>query len=200
MTEKLTLSDLKEQERDARRQLILNAAIELFSSQPISKVGIRDIAKIAGISPALIYRHFEDRDELFVEAFFKKSEEIITTFERMIEENEEVTTEKIGESFVRFLMDNDDFFQMMTHFMLDSVIREDAINRFNQIMRRLLAGFDAAFKSSGISDEVRLHSHAFFASLNGVMITFRSYPGRSEEEIRKHILHLTRFIGSKFSK
>jgi AcrR family transcriptional regulator len=200
VTEKLTLSDLKRQERDARRQLILDAAMELFSSRSISNVGIRDIAKKAGISPALIYRHFEDRDELFVEAFFKKNEEIITIFERMIEEKEDVTTEKIGESFVRFLMDNDDFFQMMTHFMLDSVMRDDAIEQFNHNMRRLLAGFDSAFESSGISEEVRLHSHAFFASLNGVMITFRSYPGRSEEEIRKHILHLTRFISLKFMK
>ncbi|KAA0566691.1 TetR/AcrR family transcriptional regulator [Bacillus sp. CH30_1T] len=198
MSKGKTLSELKEKEREARRQLILSAATELFSSQPISKVGIRDIAKKAGISPALIYRHFNDRDELFIEAFFMQSEKIASAFERLIQEEEQRSTQKVGELYVTFLLENDEFFQMMTHFMLDHVIREEAMEPFDKSMRRLLAAFDASFEGMEIKEDVRLHTHAFFSSLNGVLITFRNYPGRSEEEVRKHIFRLTEIICSKF--
>ncbi|OAO77506.1 helix-turn-helix domain-containing protein [Geobacillus sp. FSL K6-0789] len=73
MDKKLTFHDLKEQEREARKQLIIDAAIRLFSQKSISNVGMRDIAKEAGISPALIYRYFKDRDDLFVTAFLYTS-------------------------------------------------------------------------------------------------------------------------------
>lgn len=192
------LHELKKQEREARRQLILQAAIDLFSTHSVSNVSIRDIAKKAGISPALIYRHFDDRDELFVESFLKQSEKIIHTFNEMIEKNDIHSIEKVGQSFVSFLLDNDDFFQMMTHFMLDSVLKEDVMEGFNENMRKLLEIFDTSFKHSGIREEVRLHSQALFSALNGVVITYRNYPGRSNEETRKHVLHLATFICSKF--
>lgn len=193
-----SLSELKKQEREARRQLILQAAIDLFSTQSVSNVSIRDIAKKAGISPALIYRHFEDRDELFVEAFLKQSERIITTFEEMALKNKTLTIEEVGQSFVSYLLDNEDFFQMMTHFMLDSVLKEEVTGDFNDNMRRLLTTFDTSFCNSGIEDSIRLHSQALFSALNGVVITYRNYPGRSKEETRKHVINLTNFICSKF--
>src|SRR5690625_5129766 len=76
-----TIQMLQEAERETRKQLILTAALTLFGEKQISKVGMRDIAGEAGISPALIYRHFEDQDELFIEAFVKKSKEMIANFE-----------------------------------------------------------------------------------------------------------------------
>ncbi len=198
--ESKTLSELKQKEKEARRQLILNAAIELFSSQPVTKVSIRDIAKKAEISPALIYRHFDDRDELFVEAFVKQSENMISSFTKNVKDKEKGTLEleKVGEMFVTYLLDHDDFFQMMTHFMMDAVLKEKVLNDFNNNMRKLLATFDDSFQDNGVREQIRLHSQALFSALNGIVITYRNYPGRSEEEIREHIIKLATFICEKF--
>ncbi|UII57633.1 TetR/AcrR family transcriptional regulator [Cytobacillus spongiae] len=199
MSEKHTLHDLKEKEREARRELILSAAARLFSQTHISKVGMRDIAKEAGISPALIYRHFEDRDELFVEVFFRQIEQMITAFEEAITESKVTSIEEVGHTFVTYLLDHDDFFQMMTYFMLDAVMNAKTIDSFNENIRKLLTLFDKSFAQHGMSEDVRIHSHAFFSALNGIVITFRNYPGRTEEEIRKHITHLTQLMSSKFT-
>jgi len=198
VTEKSTLNELKEQERLVRKKLILQAAMELFSTNQVSNVSVRDIAKKAGVSPALIYRHFEDRDELFVEAFLKQSDAILSAFEKIIKESKTVSVETLAETFVTYLLDNDDFFQMMTHFMLDATLKNEALQTFNKSMRRLLDIFDTVFKNSGIKDNVRTDSQALFSSLNGLMITYRNYPGRSKQETKEHVLNLTKVISSKF--
>ena len=93
-----TIKDLQEAEREARKQLILSATLVLFGEKQISKVSMRDIAKEAGISAALIYRHFKDRDELFIEAFVQKSKEMIAAFETTITNQQIVSIEKIFSS------------------------------------------------------------------------------------------------------
>lgn len=194
-----TLQSLKEDERNSRKKLIVDAAISLFSKEQISKVGMRDIAEEAGISPALIYRHFKDRDELFVAAFIEKSREMIINFEHKLSDQKIVSIEKIGVEFIHFLINNPLFFKMMTFFMLEHTLDEEHLEKFNLTIRELLSIFDKGFKLHGYKRDVRLHSHAFFAALNGIMITFYHYPGRSEEEVENHIEQLAKLVGQLFT-
>ncbi len=99
-----------------------------------------------------------------------------------------------------YLREHDTFFQMMTHFMIDGKISTTALQRFNDTERRLLDAFDEMFRAIGAKGEVRLISHAFFASLNGILITFRNYPGRDPHDTRRHMLRLARIISSVFEK
>ncbi|PKN76248.1 MAG: TetR/AcrR family transcriptional regulator, partial [Deltaproteobacteria bacterium HGW-Deltaproteobacteria-1] len=71
MKKQTVLSKLKEQEKLARRTIIIDAAEKEFAEKPFQKVTMRDIAKRAGISPALIYRHFPDQQSLFAEAYMR---------------------------------------------------------------------------------------------------------------------------------
>ncbi len=52
---------------DRRRQIIETAA-EVFSIRGVEGTRIRDISKACGINEALIYRHFESKDNLYHEA------------------------------------------------------------------------------------------------------------------------------------
>lgn len=45
----------------------------------------------------------------------------------------------------------------------------------------------------------RLVTHAIYASVTGVVMSFKNYPGRSPEEIKRHIHRLVRIISSVFS-
>ncbi len=42
------------------------------------------------------------------------------------------------------------------------------------------------------------HSHACFAAMNGVLITFRNYPGRSKDEVAGHMKKPGKIIALKF--
>jgi AcrR family transcriptional regulator len=187
-------------ERETRRNLMINAAIKLFAQKPFNQVSMRDIAAEAGISPASIYRYFADRDELFVEAFFREGQVIGNNLEKLLKNNQDTSIEKIAEVFVAYLLDHESFFQMMTHFIIDGGINDQALERFNAAERNLLNIFDEVFRKTGVTENVRLVSHAFFASLNGILITFSKYPGRSKEEIRKHMLRLAKLTASIFKQ
>lgn len=200
MNDKSTLSKLKENEREVRRNLIIDAAINLFARKSFKNTSIRDIAAEAGISPASIYRYFTDRDELFVEALLREGRDISASIEKLLKENGDSSIEIIAADFVNYLLDHDSFFQMMVHFMMYGSISEKSLTKFNEAERHLLNTFDGLFKKLGVKENARLVSHAFFASLNGIMITFRKYPGRSEEDVRRHIHRLASIVASVFKK
>lgn len=56
----------------ATRQAILDAARTCFGHEGYDQVGVRDIAAIAGIDPALVNRYFGSKEGLFAEAINAK--------------------------------------------------------------------------------------------------------------------------------
>jgi AcrR family transcriptional regulator len=53
---------------DERRELLLGAAIDLFTDAPYAEVSISAIARHAGVSKSLVFRYFEDKRALYLEA------------------------------------------------------------------------------------------------------------------------------------
>jgi AcrR family transcriptional regulator len=197
---KNTLKKLRDQEREARRSIILDAAVDLFARKSFNQVSMRDIAKQAGMSPASIYRYFEDQDHLFVEALFREATAIAGNLQKRIESGQQVGLEEIAVGFVEYLLDHEAFFRMMTHFMVDGGISQAALARFNETERRLLDAFEERFKSLEIAENPRLLAHAFFSALNGVLITYCNYPGRSPQEIRRHMTRLATLLAHTFEQ
>jgi AcrR family transcriptional regulator len=200
MKDKNTFSNLKAQERRVRQDVIIDAAQRVFATKPFNKVSIRDIAREAGISHASIYRYFPDQQSLFVEAFLRGAEKIVQFLAEIIRESEKGDIEKVSETFVTYLTKNDQYFRMMTHFMLDGSLGADMIEKLNAMERSIFDQFDTLFQKMNSEEPVRLLSHAFFASLNGVLITFRNYPGRSREEVIRHMIHIAGILANKFKK
>ncbi len=50
---------------DARREQILQTAVDLFSKKGFKGTTTKEIAKAAGVSEAMVFRHFSSKDELY---------------------------------------------------------------------------------------------------------------------------------------
>ncbi|MCP4346227.1 MAG: TetR/AcrR family transcriptional regulator [Desulfobacterales bacterium] len=188
---------LKENEREARRDIIINATMKLFEKKPFHEIGMRDIALEVDIAPASIYRYFPSRDELFVETLIQDIKKVEYQFEKRIQEGNP-TTKELAVSFVDYLLDHEATFQMMSHFMIKREIKPDTLEKYNIAQRYLLRMFDNVLAGGGAKGNVRFFSHAFFASIAGIVMTFRNYPGRGKEEIRKHMHRLALLTSSMF--
>lgn len=197
MKKKSAFAELKSNEKKGRQDVIVAAAKRVFSSKPFNEVSIRDIAGEAGISHASIYRYFPDQRSLFVEAFLHGAEEITAILDDIIRNSRKKTIEKVAEAYLTYLIDNDQYFRMMTHFMLDGSLSAAMIEKLNAAERRIFDKFDALFQKENIPEPVRPLSHAFFAALNGVLITFRNYPGRSKKAVHLHMHNIARIIVNK---
>lgn len=188
----------RDNQRLARRNAIIDAAEEIFAEKPFTKVNMRDIAKQAGISPALIYRYFPDQQHLFVEAFLRGTRDLIPILDEYLRSAETVRIEEVALKFISFLTGHEQYFKMMTHFMLEGSINEDLQERLNTIERSVLDRFDRLFVKMGAKQDVRRLSHAFFAALNGILITYRRHPGRTVDEVCEHMRLVARIIARLF--
>lgn len=198
---KNTFAKLKEKERDAKRAVIIDAAERVFAAKPFNKVNIRDIAAEAGISHATIYRYFPDQQTLFVEAFLRGVDEILDRVDTVVElQDGSQALEAIAESLIGFLSGNDHYFRMMTHFMLDGDLAPTLLERLNDAERSLLDRIEAIFVADGATENSRAMAHAFFAALNGILISFRDYPGRDRKEVLVHMQALGKLIAERFSQ
>jgi AcrR family transcriptional regulator len=87
--------------KERSKEVISQAAIELFKLHGIKKVSISDIANKAHVTPATIYNHFGNRDQLIrkvlkssITSFAKKYTSLIESDLPFIEKLERITLEK----------------------------------------------------------------------------------------------------------
>lgn len=60
----LRASPEKKEEKERTRSALLRAALQLGSAHGFSSLGLREVARAAGIAPTSFYRHFTDMEEL----------------------------------------------------------------------------------------------------------------------------------------
>lgn len=82
--------------------------------------------------------------------------------------------------------------------MMNSKINPETIEKYKVVQRYLLEFFDTALHNEGLRENIRFSSHAVFAALAGIVMTFRNYPGRSKGEIKKHTRLLADIIVGLF--
>lgn len=193
-----TFQKLRKEERETRKNLIVNAAMDLFSQKDFHKIGMRDIAKRAGISAAAIYRYFPSRDDVFVEALVCHMKVVEELFEKKVKAGQ-TSLEELAMGSVDYLLENESVFQMMGHFMITGQIQQKALDRYNTMQRNFLDILEKVNNQTDVGMNNRLVTHAIYASVTGVVMSFKNYPGRSPEEIKRHIHRLVRIITSVFS-
>ena len=191
-SDKSTFKQLREDEREVRKQLIIKAAMELFEEKSFHDIGMRDIAVKAGVSAASIYRYFPSRDDLFVEALLQDINNIEQRLQQRIDNGDSI--EDLAIAIVDYLIDNEATFQMMCHFMIRGELNPQALKKFNGVQRYFLKMFDNVLKQMESAENLRLNTQAFFASLAGVVLTFRNYPGRTADEKRRAMHKLALLI------
>jgi AcrR family transcriptional regulator len=89
----------------ARRDVILDAASELFAKRGYDGTGMADIAKAAGLSKPGIYHHFRDKDEIFSSISIATLESICLHVEQSIQGIEDP-----GERLLAFMVAHADYF------------------------------------------------------------------------------------------
>jgi AcrR family transcriptional regulator len=191
-----SFSQLKEQERRARREIIVSAAQRVFASRPFNEVNIRDIAKEASITPPLIYRYFPDQQSLFVETFVQNAARLIEALDglHLDDYDGKERISRLIEGFISHFTENDLYFKMSINFMLEGNLKPELLEQIKATERMIFDRFDIAFKTMKPNSSVRPLTHMLFASLSGILISFRNYPDRSTEELRKYMQFLGRMI------
>lgn len=188
MAVKNTLIKMKTKEREDRKNLIIDAAERVFSTKPFNRVGMREIAEDAGISPSSIYTYFPNQEALFVEATVRDSGLLIDAVVAMIMKDDESNfLDRMIDTFLEFISTHDSYFRMMVIFMTVGKLNRESLEKLNEVVRRGFDVFEEVFRRMGYGGNTRILAHYFFAMMNGILVTFKKLEGRSEETIMEHM-------------
>jgi AcrR family transcriptional regulator len=193
-------AELKEKEKQARKQIVIESALALFAKKPFYEVGMREVADEAGISPATIYRYFPSQEELFNEAFIQDISSASKAFEKMLENDEPVGIEDFAITFVKHLIENESTFQMMTYLMLKDNLAHPVMGKFDSVTKIFFDLFTTLLERHGLATEAaRIYSHSFVASITGILMTFRNHPLKDRDSARDHIFKIVKITSSLYS-
>lgn len=193
-------AELKEKEKETRKQIVVDSSLTLFAQKPFYEVGMREVAEEAGISPATIYRYFASQAELFHEAFIQEIDRASKAFKDMVQKEEPANIEEFALAFVDLLIENESTFQMMTYLMLKNDLTNPVMGRFDSVTKIFFDLFEQLLIKNGAKQEnVRLYAHSFIASLAGILMTFRNYPLKNKKAVRDHIHKLVRVTSSLYA-
>lgn len=193
-TEESMLKKLKQEEREIRRNLIIDAAQKIFGIKTYDRTSMREIAKEAGMAVSSIYTYFENQETLFVQASLRETNVLLDELESMVSRESEINIEQFMNRYLDFYIDHENHWRMITHFFLFGNISQEASRRINKVARRILNVFDTIFEKMHYAGDVRLLSHTFFSCLSGILISFRKYPGRDDDEIREHMKRIAGMV------
>lgn len=190
---KSVLQQLKENERELRRRLIIDAAKKLFSTTSFHDIGMRTIANKAGISVASLYQYFPCQDDLYVEILKTDLQEIKNMLWR-----EKTTLEDISVDIVDFYLDNEDVFQMMSHFMIRGEKNLETLKKFNKIQKIFFDLLSRTLSKTNTAIADLHYSRAFFTSLFGNIITFRNTNYTEEKDLREDLYNIVKITARAF--
>jgi AcrR family transcriptional regulator len=200
MIESKKFTDLKEHEKEQRKNLILDVAEKIFSSRSFDDVNMRDLAREVGISPGSIYTYFPDKETLYVEVSLRGFQRAVDIMKDLLESGN-YSLDKVAERYMEEMIDNYDYMRIVQHCVMDSKFKtKESIDQLKEISRELFTTFDQILAKQTEAEDIRMLTHLIFSVLNGIVFTFGKYPDRTREEGVAHMKRLARLFITMLNK
>jgi AcrR family transcriptional regulator len=193
-----SLYKLRKKERNSRKSLIIDAAMELLAHKDVKDIRIRDIAWRVGVSPTAVYSYFPRRDDILTEALIRHMKAI----EALLRENSperRAPLDQLAFPVMEYLLDNPSVLQLMA-MMITGHLQPGEASRHQLVQDHFFGILERAGSRIGIDgDHRRPVMHAICASFMGAAVSLADFSLRSEQELREHMHGLFSIISRVYS-
>jgi len=186
---------------DARREQLIRVAIELFSRKGFSGTTTKEIANAAGVTEALIFRHFPTKEALYDAILLWRvetgrfSEGYVEMQERAEARDDVGLFRAVLRGMLDFHRENVDFLRLMFFAKLEGhelgeTFRERHIKPSHEFLERYVAmrQTEGAFRAVDPSTVVgAILGMAFFHSMNSNIFRCREHAPSDEETVESFI-------------
>lgn len=195
MKEKVTLKTLKQQEKEARKDMIIDAAERVFATKPVDKATMREIAGEAGMATSSIYRFFSNQEAILVAAAVRTQGIFNEILDRLIDDKKpEESLRNLLNKYIDFISDNDTYFRMMTILMSQGNLNPESSKAIVTVMNETLTRIDKLFELMKFEGNPRPLSRYIYSSMIGVSVSYNKLPGINQESRIKHMRSLAEII------
>jgi AcrR family transcriptional regulator len=115
----------------SKRDLILDAAYNLFINKGYWDTKIIDISEAAGIGKGTVYEYFESKDAIFLELFRTKVESGYDNITDVL--SKEISSDKKLKEFIDIELENTSKYTFNKNFLLDLMLKSDAFRNPERI-------------------------------------------------------------------
>jgi AcrR family transcriptional regulator len=187
--EPTTFDALKESEQLARKKMIMQAATDLMESKQFHEISIRDIARKADIYLALIYKHFHNQDDLFLEILIESVQGIISRIQAD-HRLKPFTMSELASRIVNDLLENDTYFKLTCNFLNRGWNNVEIHNKFLRFKKYFRYSLWELIKSTGVEDNDQIFVRGFIATVVGIVLTIGNDTelSRAEQKKMMHVL------------
>lgn len=178
MTEGESRSGSGDSRAQDSRDEILRAATALFATRGFHETSMSEVARVAGVSKALIFWHFKSKEELFVAVLGKLFEPYVIDFaEEAGALDEKAQLLKLVESYLLFVRENASSIRFFVAQIIHDETSKDALS--NQILalfegyRSLVTDLIARAQVNGMcacSFSPNAVAEFLLAALNGMLL------------------------------
>lgn len=190
---------LREQQRETRKNLIIDAAEMVFMKKPFNEVSVRKIAREAGIAPTAIYRYFPDKQSLFCAAYERDAQRLLKVVAETIGDGGELKIEELSMKYIEFFRKYSQSFKILANFTVDETISEDCTRMLNLATRPIIDQVERYFRRFQPEIEARVLARSYFAAINGALISYWKYPGKTDEQIWEHMRTIATAVSKIFT-
>ncbi len=178
--------------REQKKQQILRSLHNMIMNRNFQEIGVREIAKEAGVSPASIYNFFGSKEELAKQIFYHLMEEEGEAFQKMMEAD--IPFEEKMENMYALSISNQETLNNdgLKNFMFEDPVFTEHIEQYSRtvvipaIIKLIEQGKQEQKISGGVSSEAIL----FFMNVIMQMLGSSSVRDKLNVEMRKEIGHL----------
>lgn len=118
------------------KQALIDAGIRIINREGEQGLSLRKVAAACGVSHSAPYAHYKDKDELLSAIKASVTEQFTEYLNKAVDGMKEESTEKaivaMGRSYVKFFIDNPDYYQFLfynqkitVHLMTGEIHEED---------------------------------------------------------------------------
>ncbi len=148
--------------REQKKQQILRSLHNMIMNRNFQEIGVREIAKEAGVSPASIYNFFGSKEELAKQIFYHLMEEEGEAFQKMMEAD--IPFEEKMENMYALSISNQETLNNdgLKNFMFEDPVFTEHIEQYSRtvvipaIMKLIEQGKQEQKISGGVSSEAIL--------------------------------------------
>jgi TetR/AcrR family transcriptional regulator len=169
--------NIKEQEKQARKNAILDAALILFSEKDFHEVTVDEIAENVGLSKGTLYLYFENKEHLFLSIIQEKTKALFARIREAIQGDEpyEERLEKLIRAWLGFFEEHQHYFKIIHS--EKSRIRIGADDLMRDHMMKSYLGYEQLlreFIQDGINKRFfrEIHPDIIVKGLRGLLNSF----------------------------
>jgi len=157
--------------RTEKKQIIMDAALEVFAQKSYHGASISQIAKVAGVSKGLMYNYFKNKEALISELLIVQFNRIFDSHKININNIDDHELVLFIEKSFSLLDENPEFWKLLFGLTMQTEVLEIIMPQMEKVLEPFLVGFTKYFASKGFDNPIA-ETQFFWGIMDGLSMDY----------------------------